>query len=262
MLKNRTILSFYQCASCRTLAIELVRQTANSTYLSKQSGHKEQPWPSGIRAAGLIWNTLSAKSWLTLITNVRLLYHTSAVILLWCSNFRFNNYSIHDNAWHCIQYQYRWWWCSRVKCRPITFGAAHPSLRWAATCHLRTLLPGPEGVRSWQVLLYKHMDVGWIRPGMDGVNQKGTWCVHCGGGGSSCTVKVELCAPAQNKTPWSIKTNGNTDLAVPAHYVEGIGWTKGPIDAVCSPHYCVHKVCGYHRAGTQPRDRTNQPNLT
>ena len=156
MLKKRTILSFYQCASCRTLAIELVRQNANSTYLSKQSGHKEPSWPSGIRAAGLIWNTLSAKSWLPLITNVRLLYHTSAVILLWCINFRFNNYSIHDNAWHCIQYQYRWWWCSRVKCRPITFGAAHPSLRWAATCHVRTLLPGPEGVRSWQVLLYSN----------------------------------------------------------------------------------------------------------
>ena len=152
MLKKRTILSFYEYASCRTLAIELVRQNANSTYLSKQSGHKEPSWPSGIRAAGLIWNTLSAKSWLTLITNVRLLYHTSAVILLWYINFRFNNYSIHDNTWHCIQYQYRWWWCS-VKCRPITFGAAHPSLRWAATCHVRTLLPGPEGVRSWQVLL-------------------------------------------------------------------------------------------------------------
>ena len=121
MLKKRTILSFYQCASCRTLAIELVRQNANSTYLSKQSGHKESSWPSGIRAAGLIWNTLSAKSWLTLITNVRLLYHTSAVILLWCINFRFNNYSIHDNAWHCIQYQYRWWWCSRVKCRLLRY---------------------------------------------------------------------------------------------------------------------------------------------
>ncbi len=154
MLKKRTILSFYQCASCRTLAIELVRHNANSTYLSKQSGHKEPSWPSGIRAAGLIWNTLSAKSWLTLTTSVRVLYNTSAVILLWCINFRFNNYSIHDNAWHCTQYQYRWWWCSRVKCRPITFGAAHPSLRWAATCHVRTLLPGPEGVRSWQVLLY------------------------------------------------------------------------------------------------------------
>ena len=44
MLKKRTILSFYQCASCRTLAIELVRQNANSTYLSKQSGHKEPSW--------------------------------------------------------------------------------------------------------------------------------------------------------------------------------------------------------------------------
>ena len=31
---------------------------------------------------------------------------------------------------------------------------AHPSLWWTATCHVRTLLPGPEGVRSWQVLLY------------------------------------------------------------------------------------------------------------
>ena len=151
MLKKITIVSFDQRASCRTLAIELVRQNANSTYRSKQSGHKEPSWPSGIRAAGLIWNTLSTKSWLTLTTSVRLLYNTSTVI--WCINFRFNNYSIHnyDNAWHCIQYQYRWWWCSRVRC--ITFGAAHPSLRWAATCHVRTLLPGPEGVRSWQVLL-------------------------------------------------------------------------------------------------------------
>ena len=31
---------------------------------------------------------------------------------------------------------------------------AHPSLWRAATCNVRTLLPGPEGVRSWQVLLY------------------------------------------------------------------------------------------------------------
>ena len=56
MLKKRTILSFDQCASCRALAFELVRQNANSTYRSQQSGHnfKEQSWPSGIRAAGLI----------------------------------------------------------------------------------------------------------------------------------------------------------------------------------------------------------------
>ncbi len=40
MLKKRTILSFDQCASCRALAIELVRQNANSTYRSKQRG-----WP-------------------------------------------------------------------------------------------------------------------------------------------------------------------------------------------------------------------------
>ena len=35
---------------------------------------------------------------------------------------------------------------SRTRC--ITFGAAHPSLRRAATCDVRTLLPGPEGVRT------------------------------------------------------------------------------------------------------------------
>ncbi len=57
--------------------------------------------------------------------------------------------TMHDKG---IQYQYRCWLCSRLRC--ITFGAAHPSLRWAATCHVRTLLPGPEGVRSWEVLLY------------------------------------------------------------------------------------------------------------
>ena len=34
--------------------------------------------------------------------------------------------------------------CTRARCRPITFGPAHPSLRRAATCHVRTLLPGPE----------------------------------------------------------------------------------------------------------------------
>ena len=45
-LKKRTILSFDQCASCRALAVELVRQNTNSTYRSKQSGHKE---PSGGR---------------------------------------------------------------------------------------------------------------------------------------------------------------------------------------------------------------------
>ena len=125
------------------------------TQIARIECEAEPSWPSGIRAAGLIWNTLSAKSWLTLTTSVRVLYNTSAVILLWCINFRFNNYSIHnyDNAGHCIQYQYRWLWCCRVRCIP--FGAVHPSLRWAATCHVRILLPGPEGVRSWQVLLYK-----------------------------------------------------------------------------------------------------------
>ena len=161
VLKKRTILSFDQCASCRALAFysswcgktQIARIEAN-----RSSGHnfKEPSWPSGIRAAGLIWNTLSAKRLFTLTTTstrVRLLYNTSADILLWCIDFRFNNYSIHnyDNAWHCIQYHYRWWWCSRVRC--TAFGTAHPSLRWAATCHVRTLLPGPEGVRSWQVLL-------------------------------------------------------------------------------------------------------------
>ena len=35
-----------------------------------------------------------------------------------------------------------------IRARCITFGAAHPSLRRAATCHVRTLLLGPEGVRS------------------------------------------------------------------------------------------------------------------
>ena len=53
-LRKRTILSFDQCASCRALAVELVRQNTNSTYRSKQSGHKEPSLPSGIRAAGLI----------------------------------------------------------------------------------------------------------------------------------------------------------------------------------------------------------------
>ena len=92
MLKKRTILSFDQCASCRALAIELVRQKANSTFRSKNSGHKEPSWPSGIRAAVLIWNTWSAKSWITLTASVRVMYNTSAVILLWCIDFRFNNY--------------------------------------------------------------------------------------------------------------------------------------------------------------------------
>ena len=31
---------------------------------------------------------------------------------------------------------------------PITFNAAHPILRRATTCHVWTLLPGREGVRS------------------------------------------------------------------------------------------------------------------
>ena len=40
MMKKRTILSFEQCASCRALAVEVVRQNENSTYRSKQSGHR------------------------------------------------------------------------------------------------------------------------------------------------------------------------------------------------------------------------------
>ena len=53
-------------------------------------------------------------------------------------------YSVYNygNAWHCIQYKYRWWWCSRAR---GTFGAPiHLSVRRAATCHVRTLLPGRE----------------------------------------------------------------------------------------------------------------------
>ena len=43
--------------------------------------------------------------------------------------------------------------CSIARC--IIFGPpACPSLWRAATCNVRTLLPGPEGVRSWQLLLY------------------------------------------------------------------------------------------------------------
>ena len=151
MLKKRTILRFDQCASCRALAIELVRQNANSTYRSKQSGgHKGPSWPSDIRAAGLKWNSLSAKSWLTYLTTTykcsRTVQYLSCYNILWCINFRLNNYSIlnDDNAWHCIQYQYRWWWCSHVRC--ITFGAAQPSLRWAATCHVRPFVAGTTAV--------------------------------------------------------------------------------------------------------------------
>ena len=53
-LKKVTILSFDKCASRRALAVELVRQNTNSTYRSKQSGHKEPSWPTGIRTAGLV----------------------------------------------------------------------------------------------------------------------------------------------------------------------------------------------------------------
>ena len=64
--------------------------------------------------------------------------------------FRCNNYSIHnyDNA-HEIVFCMNIAGgneCSRARC--ITFGAAYTFLRRAATCHVRTLLPGPEGVRS------------------------------------------------------------------------------------------------------------------
>ena len=47
---------------------------------------------------------------------------------------------------------------SRLYCSKVYYvwrpSPAHPSLWRAATCNVRTLLPGPEGVRSWQVLLY------------------------------------------------------------------------------------------------------------
>ena len=38
---------------------------------NRGGGHKGPSWPSGIRAAGLKWNTLSAKSWLTLTTTYK-----------------------------------------------------------------------------------------------------------------------------------------------------------------------------------------------
>ena len=47
MSNKRTILTIYQCTSCRALAIELVRQNTNR---SKQSGHREPSWPSGMHA--------------------------------------------------------------------------------------------------------------------------------------------------------------------------------------------------------------------
>ena len=50
MMKKRTILSFEQCASCRPLAVEVVRQNTNSTYRSKQNGHRiVAKWNSGGR---------------------------------------------------------------------------------------------------------------------------------------------------------------------------------------------------------------------
>ena len=75
MSQKRTILSFYQCASCRTLAIELVRQNANR---SKQSEPKEPSWPNGIQAAVLIMKYMECQK---LTTSVRGLYNNPAVIL-------------------------------------------------------------------------------------------------------------------------------------------------------------------------------------
>ena len=82
---------FLVLTSCRTLAIELVRQNANSTYGTSEAnrlatkshcGRAVFGWPSGIRAAGLIWNTWSDNSWLTLTTRVRVLYNTSPVVII------------------------------------------------------------------------------------------------------------------------------------------------------------------------------------
>ena len=43
--------------------------------------------------------------------------------------------------------------CCCARCNVFGGTPPTPSLWWAATCHVRTLLPGPKGVRPSQVLL-------------------------------------------------------------------------------------------------------------
>ena len=134
---------------------QIARIEANKMATTKPS------WLRGIRAAGLIWNTWSVKSWLTLTKSVRVLYNTSAVIYYYYDALILGSITIayiimtmHDIVFSMnIAGDDE---CSRTRCIRPTFDAADPSLRRAATCHVRTLSPGPEGVRSWQVLLYFH----------------------------------------------------------------------------------------------------------
>ena len=112
---------------CRLYTAHVVELPAGVT--TRKPKQTELPsWPSGIREAGLISIIREAlKVDLRWILCSRFVQYTSTAI--WRINFTFSNYSIHnfDNAWHCIQHEYRWWWCSRAK--GITFDATDPSTR-------------------------------------------------------------------------------------------------------------------------------------
>ncbi len=125
-------------SSCR-----LVRKNANSMYRSRQSCHRcrlkfGRPAWYEIREARELHCREAPTAYLRWIFCSR---------TVWRINCTFNNYSKHNyDIVGDVVVQ---------GVTPITFGTptARPSLWCAATCHVRTILSGPECVRSWQVPL-------------------------------------------------------------------------------------------------------------
>ena len=146
MLKNRTILSFDQrievlCRLGEAHHVERLlpsqcgktQMTRRPSMLSKQTGKVIVAYVKYkySRTVGLQY----ISCYVSLILGLLYIIMTVRVFI--------RNIAGGDSSmWYCNAY-YIW--------RPPP---AHPSLWRAATCNVRTLLPGPEGVRSWQVLLY------------------------------------------------------------------------------------------------------------
>ena len=133
------------CAAPAGWTVELsncqpVRKNASSTYRSRQSCH------CGRVQFGR--NTWSAKTLLTLNTSVRVLYNIPQ-LLLWRINFTFNNYSMTlYSVWILLVVIHNVVVQGILRLAPPP-PPTRPSLWRAATFHVATLLPGPEGVRSW-----------------------------------------------------------------------------------------------------------------
>ena len=134
---NRGAVPSGRSTSCRALAAEPVRQNANGTFDIEANTESHR----GLR-------------WIQTFTYCRPTIHQ----LLCCITFKFTTiaYIIIIMTMHVFIRNIAGGDSSRKYCKVYYIWRpppAHPSLWRTATCNVRTLLPDPEGVRSWQVLL-------------------------------------------------------------------------------------------------------------